>query len=136
MDDKLQNIFNQFNPTMSSDVDFMKRLNSNLDMVEFIKMGIAKKRKNYKMAIIIATLVGVLVGIILSALYPIFSSLILNSLILSNKTFQDQEVYANVILYCIIAICIIGSSLVTFDITQSLKFSNLLVKSKDKSAVN
>lgn len=128
MDDKLQNIFAGFNPLMSSDADFMKRLNSNLDMVELIKMDIVKKHKNYKKAIIAATLVGFFVGIILSALYHIFSPLVLNALISGNEIFKEQSFYVNSVLYTIIAICIIASSLVTFDLTKSINLSNLWIK--------
>ena len=125
MDDKLQNIFAGFNPSMSSDADFMKRLNSNLDLVELIRMDIVKKQKNHKLAVITAACVGFFIGILLTALYPLYSPLIINALITGNEIMQEQTFYVNSIIYSIIAFCIIASSLVTFDITKSINMSKL-----------
>ena len=37
MDDSIKKLFEDFNPGLSSDADFMKRLNDRLDAVEYIK---------------------------------------------------------------------------------------------------
>ena len=133
MDDKLQNIFDRFNPPMSSDADFMKRLNRNLDMVELIKRDIVKKQKNHKAAVIIAAGVGFFIGILLTALYPLYSSLIINAFMKGNDLMQEQVFYVNFIIYSIIAFCIIATSLVTFDITKSINTCNLWENTSKKA---
>lgn len=133
MDDNLQNIFAGFDPPMSSDADFMKRLNSNLDLVELIKMDIVKKQKNHKAAVIIAACAGFFIGVLLTVLYPLYSSFIINAFLTGNELMQEQVFYINSIIYCAIAFCIISTSLVTFDITKSINMSNLWEKTSIKS---
>jgi hypothetical protein len=70
-DDKLRNLFNDFQPELSSSSQFMTKLQKNMEMVEILKQhDIALKKRN-KLAVVIATVSGFVMGVILTLLFPL-----------------------------------------------------------------
>lgn len=73
-DDKLRDIFNDFQPELSSSFEFMTKLQKNIEMVEILKQhNIALKRRN-KLAAAIAAMSGFVTGVILTLLFPLIES--------------------------------------------------------------
>ncbi len=73
-DDKLRNLFNDFQPELSSSVQFITKLQKNMDMVEILKQHeIALKRRN-RLAVVIAAACGFVTGIILTLLFPLIEN--------------------------------------------------------------
>lgn len=69
-DDKLKSLFNDFNPELSSDVMFMHRLQKSLNAAEIVKRHSDKVRARSKKAVLIAVVVGFIVGFMFSLSLP------------------------------------------------------------------
>lgn len=71
MEDKsIRELFNNFDPELSNDFQFMSRLKNNMDSVELVKKhNLELQRKNRK-AVIIGASVGFLFGLLFSMFLP------------------------------------------------------------------
>lgn len=69
-DEKLKEIFNGFNPELSSSFQFMTKLKKNMDAVEIVKLYNASQKKRNKIAVALAGICGFAMGVILTLLYP------------------------------------------------------------------
>ena len=75
MEDKdFKELFNDFEPEMSSDLAFMSRLRDNLDSVEMIRQHNARLHARNRIAIAIAACVGFMVGLMFSLALPYIGS--------------------------------------------------------------
>lgn len=66
----IREIFDSFEPELSSDFQFMSRLKSNMDSVEIVKQHNLEEMRNNRKAVVIAAAVGFLCGIIFSMFLP------------------------------------------------------------------
>lgn len=73
-DDKIKSLFQDFEPELSSDFNFMSRLHHNLDALELVKQHNGALRKRNKLAVLIAGVFGFVFGIISTLLFPILSN--------------------------------------------------------------
>ena len=69
-DDKLKSLFSEFKPELSSDFQFMNKLQKNLNSVEIIKRHSAEVKQRNKRAVVIAAIVGFIVGCLFSLSVP------------------------------------------------------------------
>lgn len=69
-EDSLQNLFDNFNPELSSDDLFMNKLQKNLDSVELIRQYDAQLKVQSRKAVVIAAVVGFIVGVLLTLSLP------------------------------------------------------------------
>lgn len=69
-DEKIKEIFSKFEPPLSSDFQFMNRLEANLRSVELVKEHSAKLRVMNRKAVMIAAVVGFLCGFLFSLALP------------------------------------------------------------------
>ncbi len=121
-DDKFKSLFSNFDPELSSDTQFMGRLESTLNSVEIIKQHIAESRSRNKTAVTIGVVVGFIVGFLFSLSLPYLNNAVSDwRLSLPDasvmKTFADN--------FTIIAWAVIGSTSVfaalnTYEITLSM----------------
>ena len=121
-DDKFKSLFSNFDPELSSDTQFMGRLERNLNSVEIIKQHIAESRARNKKAVTIGVVVGFIVGFLFSLSLPYLNSTVSDwQLSLPDasvmKTFADN--------FTIIAWAVIGSTSVfaalnTYEISLSM----------------
>lgn len=73
-DDKIKDLFNDFQPEMSSSFLFMSRLQKNMETVEILKQhNIALKKRN-RIAVVIAAFSGFIMGVILTLLFPLIGN--------------------------------------------------------------
>lgn len=77
-DDKLKSLFSNFEPELTSDFQFMNKLQRNLNSVEMIKRHTAEVRSRSKKAIAIAAIVGFIVGFLFSLSLPYLSDAVSN----------------------------------------------------------
>ena len=77
-DDKLKSLFSNFEPELSSDFQFMNKLQRNLDSVEMIKRHTAEVSARSKKAVVIAAFVGFIVGFLFSLSLPYLSDVVSN----------------------------------------------------------
>lgn len=77
-DDKLKSLFSNFEPELSSDFQFMNRLQQNLNSVEIIRQHTAEVRSRSRKAVAIAAVVGFIVGFLFSLSLPYLSDAVSN----------------------------------------------------------
>lgn len=70
-EDRLKDLFSDFQPELPSSFQFMARLQKNMEAVEIVKQhNLALSRRN-KLAVAIAALSGFAMGVILTLLFPL-----------------------------------------------------------------
>lgn len=69
-EDNFKEIFNSFNPDLSSDADFMSTLRRSMNAVEIVRKRNAELHRRGKRAIVIASLAGFVAGVIMTILQP------------------------------------------------------------------
>lgn len=77
-DDKLKSLFSNFEPDMSSDFQFMNKLQKSLNSVEIIRQHTAEVRTRSKKAVAIAAVVGFIVGFLFSLSLPYLNEAVSN----------------------------------------------------------
>ena len=69
-DDNIKKLFEDFNPELSSRLDFMARLERNLDAVEIVKQHNSASHKAGRRIAVMSGLAGVVVGLLLAMVMP------------------------------------------------------------------
>lgn len=69
-EDKLKDIFEGFNPELTSDSLFMSRLRRGMEAVEIVRERQAELRRRGRRAVVVAAITGFAVGILLSLMLP------------------------------------------------------------------
>lgn len=124
--DKIKQLFTDFEPELSPDSAFMTRLQHNLNAVEVIRQQNADLKVRGKIAIAIAACVGFVVGFIFSLILPYINTVIAA---LQRSLPTDSAIKTVVDNYLIIAWLIIGctvvyTSLHTYNLSLSLLRKN------------
>jgi hypothetical protein len=73
-DDKIKELFTNFQPEMSSSLQFMAKLQKNMEQVEILRQHHLAIKERNKFAVCIAAAIGFLVGVILTLLFPLIGS--------------------------------------------------------------
>lgn len=121
-DDKLKDLFRVFEPELTSDLQFMNRLERNLDTVELVKRHNEVVRARSRKAVAVAALVGFLVGMLFSAALPYIGAA-MQSVRESLPADSMMGIIAGN--YLLVAWCVIGATSVltalnAYDISFSL----------------
>ncbi|MDE7402476.1 MAG: hypothetical protein K2M87_03590 [Muribaculaceae bacterium] len=129
-ENKLKSLFSDFNPELSSDFRFMNNLRRNLESVEIIKLHSAELRARHKKALILAAIVGFVVGFLFSLSLPY-----LNHAVSNWQLYIPSDSILNTLAnnYLIIAWLVIGGTSVTAAI-NTYELSLSLFKTKDMSS--
>ena len=75
-DDKLKSLFAEFQPELSSDRQFMNRLERNMESVEIVKRRGEEMRARNRRAVTVAAVVGFVVGFLFSLTLPYLSGVV------------------------------------------------------------
>lgn len=121
-DENLKNMFNRYDPELSSDSLFMDKLRRNLNSVEIIRQENAKARSRNKRAVAIAASVGFVVGVLFSLALPYVGDAvngIMNMLPQGAISYLLAENY-QLISWVIIGAVSVTISLNTYDLALSL----------------
>ena len=70
-DDKIKDLFSNFQPELSSSFQFMTKLQKNMETVEILKQHNAALKKRNKLAVAIAAVSGFVMGVIMTLLFPL-----------------------------------------------------------------
>lgn len=69
-DNDIKKLFEVFTPTLSSDTDFIARLQKNMDAVESVKTHVATLQRRNRIAVVAAALAGFMTGVLCTLLFP------------------------------------------------------------------
>jgi len=72
-DDKIREMFQSFQPELSSDSLFMSRLKRNMESVEMVKQYERTMRRRNRIAVCVAACVGFVMGVLLTLLMPLIA---------------------------------------------------------------
>lgn len=75
-DERLKEIFNDYDPKLSSSMDFMERLDRNLNAVELIHRENESVMKRNRIAVVLASLAGFITGVIFTLIFPYLHGLV------------------------------------------------------------
>lgn len=73
-DDKLKDIFRNFQPELSSDNKFLDRLQKNMEVLGIVKRDASAARRRNVISLAVAALSGFVAGVIVTLLFPLISS--------------------------------------------------------------
>ncbi len=73
-DDKLKELFDSYQPRLSSDSLFMSQLRRNMESVELVRQHTAALRKRSRIAVCVAALAGFAAGVVLTLLMPLIGN--------------------------------------------------------------
>lgn len=121
-DDKIKSLFADFEPELTSDVQFMNNLQRSLTTVDIIRQHAAESRSRNKKAVVIGIVMGFIVGFLFSLLLPYLSDTVSNwQLTLPResllKTFANNF---NPIAWIVIGTTSVLAALNTYEVSLSL----------------
>lgn len=125
-DDKIRQLFENFEPDLSSDVQFINRLERKLNSVEIIVKHNAEVRSRNKKAVGIAACVGFIVGFLFSLALPYLRNVVAQwQLTLPGDSVMNTLAdHFAIIAWCLIALISVISALNAYDLSRSLLHSN------------
>ena len=117
-DDKLKDLFAGFNPPMGDNNQFMSKLERNLQAVEFAKTHCAEARRKNRVAVVVASFVGFVCGVVFTLCYPYLLGLIDGFKDVSSDVAWAVDKYGDVMVWavCSIATCVLTYA--SYDISQ------------------
>ncbi len=117
-EDQLKDLFAGFNPPMGDDNQFMSKLERNLQAVEFAKIHCAEARRKNRVAVIVASIVGFVCGVVFTLCYPYLLGLIDGFKDVSSDVAWAVDKYGDVMVWavCSIATCVLTYA--SYDISQ------------------
>lgn len=119
-DDKLKDLFQNFQPELSSDFKFLTKLQRNMDALELVKHQTAMQRKRNRIAVIVAAITGFVMGVIITILFPILADTLSTfSITLPAADFSPISINWQIIGYILAAIVSIFTALNAYEITLS-----------------
>lgn len=125
-DDNIKKLFEDFNPELSSRLDFMARLERNLDAVEIVKQHNSASHKAGRRIAVMSGLAGVVVGLLLAMVMPYLRSALVH--MASGGEYGIDvgviEVLATVGAYCVVGLISIFVSVSTYNIAFAMKGNN------------
>lgn len=119
-DDKLKKLFDDFRPALSSDSQFMARLQRSLEAVEFVRQQNALYRRRNRMAVAIAALCGFVMGVVVTLMFPLFGDLLAS--IPAKASFislETMEIARRTILWLAVAFTSVLTALNAYEIAMT-----------------
>lgn len=122
-EDKIKDIFQRYDPDLSSSMAFMERLERNMDAIEFIHKENAAVMKRNRIAVYVATCLGFISGIIFTLLLPYLKDMIGSVMEAIPVAFFQSVIsgYTTAISWIIIGAASVFIAVNTYDITLSLQ---------------
>lgn len=114
---ELVDLFEKFNPELSSDANFMARLNSNLYAVECVKQKAAALQRKNKIALVVASVIGFVFGVIGTLCYPILMKCLSNLFAAGSVISQFVTDYGNILVWTLISAITLLISYTAYDLT-------------------
>ncbi len=75
-DDKIRQLFREYNPEIKSDYQFIAHLKDKLDKVEIVKQHNEARYNANRRALGVAVLAGFVLGVIMTLLFPVLCSML------------------------------------------------------------
>ncbi|MCM1052018.1 MAG: hypothetical protein NC349_08655 [Paenibacillus sp.] len=123
-DDNIKKLFEDFNPELSSRLDFIVRLERNLDAVEMVKQRNSASHRAGRRIAVMAGLAGVAVGLILAMVMPYVMPVLAKMIGAYDIDAAVVNDMVTVGIYCVVGLISILVSVSTYDIALAVKTRN------------
>lgn len=125
-EERLKEIFSEYDPELSSSLAFMERLDRNLNAVELIHQENDAVMKRNRLAVVIASVAGFVTGVLFTMMFPYINGLLqsLLSNILSASLLPDTHYGIHVVSWFLIGGISVLVSLNTYHISTTLLSHN------------
>ena len=124
-EDKIKDIFNGYDPDLSSSFAFMERLARNMDAIEFIHKENAAVLKRNRIAVATAAAAGFITGVVFTLIFPYINVLIQSMMAAVMTEFLLPEnfcgEYAMIVSWLFIGGISVFVSLNTYNLTLTLR---------------
>lgn len=118
-DDKIKDLFAAYNPQLPPDSYFMERLTHKMQAVELLKDKTAELRHRNRIAVRVAMLTGVAVGIVLTICFPYILGILENITKIAGTSIANFAAdYIDIGAWIIIAVLTGTMSYTTYDLTR------------------
>lgn len=119
-EDKLTELFRNFQPELTSEAEFLSKLKGNLDAVELVKRHAAVRQKHNRTAVVVAALAGFVMGVILTLLLPVIGDMVATiSIAIPDYESLDFEINRQVIGWIVMAVVSVITAINAYEITMS-----------------
>lgn len=124
-DDKIKQLFQDFQPGLSSDFDFLHKLERNINSVELIRQQMQKSRRRSRLAVIVAAVAGFVTGFLASFIVPNIATIIsdIQTSMPDSGSMRVISDFPATIAWMIVGTLSIIMSVNAYDLTQSLASS-------------
>lgn len=116
-DDKIKQLFAAYEPELTSDNQFMERLQRKMQAVELIKEKTAEIRRKNRWAVKIAALTGFITGATFTLCFPYLSELLVNIAAASSVMASYAASYGDITIWIAIALATSTLSFTAYDLT-------------------
>lgn len=117
-EEKIKKLFDDYEPELVPDSQFMSMLEKQFDTVESIKMQLAQHRWSQRLAMVAATVAGFILGVISTLCYPMIAEALHNAAAatsLEAVSFIDN--YGDVTMGVVLCMLTLAVTYVVYDIT-------------------
>ena len=120
--DSLKNLFDDFNPELSDDKQFMDRLVAGMDAVDLFKMSERRRTGRLRIVAVVSALAGFFCGVILTLLFPVLVDFLHPFIINLSNFLPDTQLLTNSLVWCLVAIASLSTTFGTYSLMSSLPF--------------
>ncbi|MCH5224025.1 MAG: hypothetical protein J1E82_08275 [Muribaculaceae bacterium] len=118
--DSLKKLFDDFNPELSDDRQFMDRLVAGIDAVDLFKVSERRRARRLRIVAAVSALAGFFCGVILTLLFPVLVDFLYPFIINISNFSPDTQLLTNSIVWCLVAIASLSTTFTTFSLMASL----------------
>lgn len=118
-DDKLRELFDSFQPELSSDAHFMSKLKRNMESVELVKRHTEAMRRGSRIAVIVAAIAGFVMGVALTLLSPLIGDFVSTTALTISDGIPDMHIDWRIVGWILTAIISVFTSVNAYEITVS-----------------
>jgi len=119
-DDKLKKLFSDFEPDISSDFQFMTKLQRNMNAVEIVRQHTSAQRKRSRTAVLIAAVSGFISGVILTLLFSLIEDWITTIQIsITHLSISPISIDSRLIAYIVMAAVSVITALNAYEIAMA-----------------
>lgn len=119
-DDKLKKLFSDFEPDISSDFQFMTKLQRNMNAVEIVRQHTSAQRKRCRTAVLIAAVSGFISGVILTLLFSLIEDWITTIQIsITHLSISPISIDSRLIAYIVMAAVSVITALNAYEIAMA-----------------
>lgn len=125
--DNLKSIFDGFDPELSSDSQFITKLQAKLRAIEEVKDEVSSLRRRNRLSLMVASLAGFIAGVLMTVLFPVMLSMAVSVAKVFNLIqLDDASNVPYILAWSFAAVLTMAASYCTYQFAQRFHLSGHL----------